>query len=296
MKFPLFNSAEPSGTAAPTGGALRSGDPGAELPPAGLVSFKTSPNSEFLINLDQGACALRRVKRMKRSVWGSGHLHAIPRPGFRPGIPWFVTATYADADGWQANHMADATERFRRWCGARGYPCQYTWVAEIQPGRAMRTGKEVVHYHLIAWLPPKVVMPKWDVMVGRRLAFWPHGMTNTQVAKAGVGYLMKYLSKLGEFSHFPKGLRLYGIGGLNAAARCVRTWLNLPEWAKRSFGVGDLIRKSNRLVVRATGEVLSSPYLVSLLPGALIVRTIAPIPEAFHSGPYSTYPQAVIGG
>ena len=275
--------------AAPPGGALRSGDTGAAQRPPGLVSSKTSPNSEFLINLDQGACALRRVKRMKRSVWGSGHLHAIPRPGYRPGIPWFVTATYADADGWQANHMADATERFRRWCGARGYPCQYTWVAEIQPGRAMRTGKEVVHYHLIAWLPPKVVMPKWDVIAGRRLAFWPHGMTNTQIAKAGVGYLMKYLSKLGEFSHFPKGLRLYGIGGLNATARTVRTWLNLPEWAKRSYGVGDLIRKSNQLVVHATGEILSSPYLVFLVPGGLIVRPTAPIPEKFHCGPYSTF-------
>ena len=273
--------------------AASGGSEGALAPPArpeaaGLVSSKTSPNSEFLINLDQGACALRRVKRMKRSVWGSGHLHAIPRPGYRPGIPWFVTATYADADGWQANHMADATERFRRWCGARGYPCQYTWVAEIQPGRAMRTGKEVVHYHLIAWLPPKVVMPKWDVIAGRRLAFWPHGMTNTQIAKAGVGYLMKYLSKLGEFSHFPKGLRLYGIGGLNATARTVRSWLNLPEWAKRSYGVGDLVRKSNQLVVRTTGEILSSPYLVSLVPGGLIVRTIATIPDKFHSGPYST--------
>jgi hypothetical protein len=97
---------------------------------AGLVSYKTTPNSDFLINLDQCACALRRVKRMRRSVWGSGHLHAIPRHGFRPGIPWFVTATYADEDGWQANHISDATERFRRWCGAHGYPYQYTWVVE----------------------------------------------------------------------------------------------------------------------------------------------------------------------
>ncbi len=267
---------------------------GAVAPPsrpqaAGLVPSKTSPNTEVLINLDQGACAGRRVKRMKRSVWVSGHLHAIPRPGFRPGIPWFVTATYADEDGWQANHIAESTDRFRRWCDKHGYPCQYTWVAEIQPGRAIRTGKEVVHYHLIAWLPPKVVMPKWDVMVGRRRAFWPHGMTNTQIAKAGVGYLMKYLSKLGEFSHFPKGLRLYGIGGLNAVARSVRTWINLPEWAKCSYGVGDLVRSSRGFMVQATGEILKSPYVVSLVPGGLIVRAIAPIPERFHSGAYSTY-------
>ena len=81
-------------------------------------------------------------------------------------------------------------------CHRQGYLCRYTWVAEIQPGRALRTGKEVVHYHLLAWLPRDVVMPKWDVARGRRLAFWPQGMSNTQRAKAGVGYLMKYLSKL----------------------------------------------------------------------------------------------------
>jgi hypothetical protein len=133
-------------------------------------------------------------------------------------------------------------------------------------------------------------MPKWDVTVGRRAAFWPHGMTNTQAAKAGIGYLMKYLSKLGEFSRFPKGLRLYGIGGLSAAARAIRTWLNLPEWAKRSFGVGDLVRQSSRLMVHATGEILDSPYRVLLLHGALLVRAIAPIPERFHCGPYSTLP------
>jgi len=132
-------------------------------------------------------------------------------------------------------------------------------------------------------------MPKWDVADGRRNAFWQHGMTNTQIAKSGIGYLMKYLSKLGEFSLFPKGLRLYGIGGLNAAARAVRTWLNLPEWAKRAYGVGDLVRQSGRLMVQATGEFLKSPYVVFLLPGAIIVRIVGDIPEKFHSGPYSTF-------
>ena len=294
MKSPLSYFAEPSGTAAPPGGALRSGDTGAALPSAGLVSSKTSPTSEFLVNLDQPSCAERRVKRLKRSVWASGSLHSLPCQGQRPGVPWFVTLTYENPDGWRADHISKATERFRRWCHRNGFVCRYTWVAEIQPGRAVRTGKEVVHYHLLAWLPRNAVMPKWDVARGHRLAFWPQGMSNTQRAKAGIGYLMKYLSKLGEFSRFPKGLRLYGIGGLNAAARGIRTWLNLPEWTKRSFGVGDVVRKSGRLVVRTTGEILSSPYLVFLLPGALIVRPIAPIPDRFHSGPYSTYAPEVI--
>jgi len=41
-------------------------------------------------------------------------------------------------------------------------------------------------------------------------------------------------------------------------------------------------------VVLATGEILDSPYIVSLLPGAIVVRAIEPIPPRFHSGPYST--------
>jgi hypothetical protein len=285
MTFPiatLLPAALPPGGAPPCGG-LR-----AAQPPAGLVPSRTSANFEVLINLDQASCAERRVNRLKRSVWGSGHLHAMPRPGFRPDVPWFVTLTYAEEDAWVARHIADALERFRRWCHKHGYDCRYTWVAEIQPQRAKRTGKEVVHYHLMAWLPQGARMPKWDIAAGRRRAFWPHGMTNTEIAKAGVGYLMKYLSKLGEFTRFPKGLRLYGIGGLSEAARAVRTWLNLPEWAKCSFGVGDLIRKSGRLVVHATGEILESPYIVSILPGALLLRVVAPIPERFHCGPYST--------
>jgi hypothetical protein len=282
MTFP--SSAQAAATAR---GALRSGAPEAAQTP-GLVSSKTSPNFEILINLDRSACTERRVNRLKRSVWASGHLHGMQRAGFRPDVPWFVTLTYADEDAWLPDHIADATERFRRWCKKFGYACRYTWVAEIQPQRARRTGKEVVHYHLMAWLPKGVRMPKWDIAVARRLEFWPHGMTNTEPAKAGVGYLMKYLSKLGEFTRFPKGLRLYGIGGLSVSARGIRTWLNLPEWAKRAHGVGDLIRKSSGLVVQATGEILSSPYLVSLVPGALIVRLVGEVPERFHCGPYST--------
>lgn len=257
---------------------------------AGLVTSKTKVFHEVFINFDRAACALRRVNALKRSVWASGSLHTITADGQRPSVPWFVTLTYANPDGWKPNHIKDAINAFRRWCSRRSVACKYTWVAEIQPGRALSTGKQVVHYHLMCWLPKNVRMPLWDrISNDATKVFWSQGMTNTQIAKAGIGYLMKYLSKLGEFTQFPKGLRLYGIGGLNATSRAVRSWLNLPQWAKCSFGVGDLIRKSGRLVVRATGEILSSPYIVQLVPGGLIVRAVAPIPEPFHSGAYSSY-------
>lgn len=116
-------------------------------------------------------------------------------------------------------------------------------------------------------------------------------MSNTQPAKAGVGYLMKYLSKLGEFHRFPKGLRLYGIGGLTEDGRSVRAWLNLPEWAKLEAGVGELCRRGGRLIVKATGEMVPSPYAVEMIPEGLKLTLTRDLPERFHSGPYSSWPQ-----
>jgi len=201
----------------------------------------------------------------------------------------FVTLTYADADAWQARHVSGAVEAFRQWCRRRRVPCRYTWVAEIQPKRAARTGQAVVHYHLLAWLPVGVPMPMWDrPTADGRPAFWPHGMTERDLARSGVGYLMKYLSKLGEFHRFPKGLRLYGIGGLDAGARSVRGWFNLPQWCKNSFGVGEVFRAAGRLVVRATGEVLVSPWRVRLVPGGLVLRLVGEIPPRLHDGAYSS--------
>jgi len=114
-------------------------------------------------------------------------------------------------------------------------------------------------------------------------------MTQTEIAKSGVGYLMKYLSKLGELTRFPKGLRLYGVGGLTEQGRRIRSWFNLPEWAKCSYGVGDLVRRSGQLIVKASGEILQSPYLVKLVPFGLSVSLTREIPDRFHSGAYSTW-------
>jgi len=253
----------------------------------GLVPSKTIAKSGvFQIDFAPSVVAERRVKRLKRSVWSSGHLHGISEDGFRPSKPWFVTMTYADPNGWRSNHVGLAVKAFRNWCKARGYPCRYTWVAEIQPKRLETTGHAVVHYHLLAWLPVGVSMPHWDKPTrtpsGRHsVAFWPHGMTNTEIAKSGVGYLMKYLSKLGELTRFPKGLRLYGIGGLNEQGRAVRRWYNLPGWAKAFYGVGDLTRQGSRLVVSDTGECLEPAYSVRHVPGAIILRPLREIAKRF---------------
>lgn len=257
----------------------------------GLVPSKTTLQIDF----SPSVVAERRVNRLKLSVWASGHLHGLAENGFRPSKCWFVTLTYAKADAWAPEHVSDAIQGFRHWCKSRDIPCRYTWVSEIQPKRLESTGKAVVHYHLLAWLPPGVAMPHWDKPTrkrgGERAAFWPHGMSNTEQAKSGVGYLMKYLSKLGELTRFPKGLRLYGIGGLNDTGRKVRSWFNLPQWVKNAHGVGEVVRKSFGLVVQATGEILEPAFALSRVPGGCIVRAIRELPERFHDGVYSSFPR-----
>lgn len=247
---------------------------------AGLVPFKTSLPDLF-VNLSPSAVAERRVKRLKRSVWASGHLHAMADHGFRPPVCWFVTLTYRGVDDWRPDHISKAIQGYRNWCRDNRIPCRYTWVAELQ-------ARGAVHYHLLCWLPRGFNMPHWDRAKGRRVKWWPHGMTNTQKAKAGVGYLMKYLSKLGEQTRFPKGLRLYGIGGLTQQGRAIRSWLNLPEWVKATYGVGDVKRLASGFVVCRTGEVLPPAFSVRIVPSGLEVRALRPIDPRLHSGPYST--------
>lgn len=211
-------------------------------------------------------------------------MHGIADRGHRPPVCHFVTLTYVGVDDWRADHISDATEQYRRHCARLGLPCRYLWVAELQKRGA-------VHYHLLAWLPQGVHMPHWDKSTvsasGRAVRpFWSHGMTNTQRARAGVGYLMKYLSKLGDETTFPPHLRIYGCGGLAPDARAIRAWYNLPEWAKREHGVGELRRMGSRLVVAETGELVPAMFATELCGFALRLTPLRPMPPRWHDGAY----------
>lgn len=270
--------AAPSVSASPS--AFVSTQIGASAASPGLVSSKTNGH-EGIVSFGPSVVAERRVARLKKAVWASGHLHAMVDLDHGPSVCWFVTLTYVGVDDWKAQHISKACGYFRKWCRRQRAPCRYTWVAELQ-------ARGAVHYHLLAWLPSGVEMPHWDMARGAR-TWWPHGMSNTQRAKAGVGYLMKYLSKLGEFHRFPKGLRLYGVGGLSAQGRKVRTWLNLPEWVKREFGVGEVTRSGSGLTLLETGELLESPYRVQRIPSGLRISLKRPLAARFHDGAYCSW-------
>ena len=257
----------------------------------GLVPYKTSLGTSLTVSFSPSIVAERRVNRLKKSVWASGHLHGFAEVGV-PSKCWFVTLTYARANAWCPKHISKAVQGYRNWCASKGVICRYTWVAEIQPKRLERTGEAVVHYHLLAWLPEGVSMPHWDKETrkrgGLRAAFWPHGMTNTEKAFSGVGYLMKYLSKLGELTVFPPGLRLYGIGGLTALGASVRRWFNLPAWVKQFAGVGDVCKVGKSFVMRDSGEVLETPYVCKKTAFGLEIKAIREIPPRWFDGVYSS--------
>lgn len=117
-------------------------------------------------------------------------------------------------------------------------------------------------------------------------------MTNTQKAKAGVGYLMKYLSKLGELTVFPEGLRLYGMGGLSTEAKAIRYWQNLPQWVKNDHGVGEIKRIQRGYVETATGEILQPMWRTKFCPGGLELFQLRPMtPKLYDHGAFCTFPR-----
>jgi hypothetical protein len=246
----------------------------------GLVPSKTKC-SEVFIGFDHDAGHARRIARMRRSVWGASSF--LTRPGYRA---WFVTLTYRQASDWRGDHVRAYMRRVREWCRDLGVTMRYVWVAELQQRGAM-------HYHVAVWLPKRLALPKPD-----KSGWWPHGFSNRQLAVSPIGYLMKYVSKGDTVRahacfdndtaiHFPKGARIYGIGGLCGDGKAVRQWLNMPEWAKAGYGVGEVTRVKHRVVVRDSGEILASPYDIERTRRGMRLRLVRPLAERFHAGPYS---------
>lgn len=252
---------------------------------AGLVSYKTSGNDPVsdlpvVISTDPLAVRDRRIKALRRNVWAAGKL--LSNAHGKNWRCWFVTLTYRGVDDWSPRHISEALRRFRHWCKKRGTAPHYVWVAELQQRGAM-------HYHLAIWLPSGLSCPMWDKPQRDGAAFWPHGMTNRQLARNAVGYLMKYMSKIGKHHEYPKHARIYGAGGLEQQDRQIRSWLNWPTWLKQLHGVGEVVVRKGRRMVRETGEILASPYRLLRTRYGLQLQTVGPVPETWASGPYSAW-------
>lgn len=170
-------------------------------------------------------------------------------------------------------------DHVRKWCGRKGIACRYVWVAELQK-------RGVIHYHVALWVPRGFVLPKPD-----KQGWWPHGMTRIEVARAAVPYLLKYLSKgMGDtIGSFPKGSRIYGVGGLEHALRRARRWLGLPAFVQaRSDSYDDWRRAVGGGWISPAGEHFPSEFARVWLGVAYGVMRVLNHGRPFvASGPFS---------
>lgn len=222
---------------------LEGASPGTGL--AGLVSTLTSgkrvgePTVPFRVVADAAEARrtldafvldpnARRLSKLRMNVGFAARAHIGQRRGFRPDRVVMVTLTYA-TDTWQPRHVADFIAHVRKHMQRRKEQLRYVWVAELQ-----RRG--VIHYHFAIWLPHALRLPKPD-----HRGWWPHGATRIEVARNAVPYLLKYLSKdtSKTLGRFPKGARVYGVGGLEHSMRRARRWLNLPSFVQGNSSIED---------------------------------------------------------
>jgi hypothetical protein len=240
----------------------------------GVFPEKCFPSNPEAFEIDRD---LMRLRRLKKNVVTSARLHT--KEAVRGFKPLMVTLTYRPEDDWCPKQIALYLKRIRDWLSRKrpGSPFRYVWVFELT-----KMGRP--HYHVLFWLPKGLTMPKAD-----KRGWWPHGMTKTEWARNAVGYLAKYASKGGDDQVIPKGVRLYGVGGLSLGSRRQRAWWNLPtgvrkwgfpecRWA-RAFGGGWVCRSGHN-----AGEWRDSQWVVTLLAGRVFVAPRPPhISEALDA-------------
>lgn len=206
----------------------------------------------------------------------------------------FLTFTYRKNVEPAPDHMTRLWTNYRNWCKRIGIDSKYVWVAELH-----KSGR--LHYHAIVWLPLHIKLPYFDLyrLVGapayhgigprRMVAWWPHGMTNTKRARSPVGYLAKYASKavrsIGDEEHsFPRGLKVYGVGGLDKDQKQIRRFINLPAWLAERVGPHEPVKRitGGGWVEKLTHVFWPSPWKlgrVAVVGGRSFVELVPALPE-----------------
>lgn len=130
-------------------------------------------------------------------------------------------------------------------------PLYYLWVMELH-----KNGNP--HYHCIFYVPRSVYFPKMD-----KCGFWRFGMTRHDEAESGIGYIVKYASKCeSDDQKFPKGARIYGVGGLTDTMKDYVNFRLAPKWVHHQLdNATDVsLRKSGSVWIVNKYFALFSPY------------------------------------
>jgi hypothetical protein len=236
---------------------------------AGLVSVSTSSMglpfpvqwAENCITIDKSQA---RITRLRKGV-GVG-AKALHNAGPLGQSMYMVTLTYKGTNqNWEPKHISEFLKTMRVWYHSRtaSRSLRYCWVAELQE-------RGVIHYHCVFWLPKGIKPPYADRPYklkgkGTQPPMWPHGSSNRLLAHAPVAYLMKYLSKIGQknVGHFPRGARIFGLGGLTENGRNCKRWVLWPSYVPGNASASDNVRPSpgGGYVNRDTGELFLSEFV-----------------------------------
>ena len=208
--------------------------------------------AENTVKIDQSKA---RVSRLQKAIGVAAKWIDVSNSKRKQNL-FMVTLTYKNADDWRADHMSKYISCVRTWYSRKrpGIALKYCWVAELQQRGA-------VHYHIIYWLDRSITMRKAD-----KAGWWKHGSSNTEPAFKAVGYIMKYASKTDSKTagKFPKGCRLYGVGGLGKEGRKIKKHVMLPEYVSCNASIHDkwARRKGGGFINKNTGQELMSEYVM----------------------------------
>lgn len=209
------------------------------------------------------------------------------------GIPYMLTFTYRRVDDWDTCHVRDALRHLRMWLKrAYGWRLRYLWVMETAKRKSGdQIGQSAPHYHVVVWVPVQVSR---DALKFDDTGWWPHGLTNVVKAVAPVRYVMKYASKFDNVGAFPKGARIYGIGGMDVdGARC-RRWVNWPSFVQGLASVSCAFRRAvgGGWIDGSTGEFWPSEWGLSFRDRtrAVLVRLHEHARLISASGPFNWLP------
>jgi len=90
-------------------------------------------------------------------------------------------------------------------------------------------------------------------------------LTASTPASKPVGYLAKYVSKC-DGQTFPRGIRLYGVGGLDDTALQFSRWWCAPLYVRASISPDDMPRRClGGFYSPVSGEFVPSPYRVVIV-------------------------------
>lgn len=200
---------------------------------AGLVSVSTThAGCPETLSVDRDEA---RFVRLQKGVGVAAKLQCQETAG-RGYQVLFVTLTYHHGDDWRGDHVGRYLTLLRNdYKRKTGDSLRYVWVGETQE-------RGVIHYHVIFWVLRTYWMPKAD-----KRGWWPHGMTKTERARlegGSVVYLMGYIKKQKSKEGLPHGARIFGVGGLSAAARCVRRWVHLPRFLQARYDCRATVRRA----------------------------------------------------